>query len=339
MRKHPASLDEFRGLFSESSDARQWPHVASAVSYRRAIAELAEELGCEATEAAVLERRLSATPVEHAARLLEATGTEALLLDDGYPSPDEALTLEEMSELAGCPAWPVLRVERVADEGLAGGDDLPALRERIREEVATARIRGYVALKTIAAYRTGLDVGEPDTDEVEAAFAASGKRLEAKPLVDRILRDALEANRGDPLPVQVHAGFGDADLLLPAANPAFLKTVLERFDETPFVLLHCYPFVREAGWLAHVYPNVFFDLSLTIPHAARPAEHLGQALELAPVSKLLYASDAARAPELYFLAARRWREALAEALPDLVDEPEDAARAILRDNAHALYRL
>src|SRR5437870_9472909 len=53
-----------------------------------------------------------------------------------------------------------------------------------------------------------------------------------------------------------------------------------RFRRTPFVLLHCYPFVREAGWLAHVYGNVWFDVSLTIPHVARPAEALREALEL-----------------------------------------------------------
>ena len=89
------------------------------------------------------------------------------------------------------------------------------------------------------------------------------------------------------------------------------------------MLLHCYPFVREAGWLAHVYANVCFDLSLTIPHVARPAEALREALELAPVSKLLYASDAARTPELYLLAATWWRDALAEVLPELLgDEGE-----------------
>ena len=94
-------------------------------------------------------------------------------------------------------------------------------------------------------------------------------------------------------------------------DPGLLKPLIERFDTTPFVLLHCYPFVREAGWLAHVYPNVYFDLSLTIPHVSRPAAALGEALELAPVSKLLYASDAARTPELYLLAATWWRDALA----------------------------
>jgi predicted TIM-barrel fold metal-dependent hydrolase len=64
-----------------------------------------------------------------------------------------------------------------------------------------------------------------------------------------------------------------------------------------------------------------------------------QALELAPVSKLLYASDAARTPELYYLAAKWWREALAEVLADELpaDQAEAAGRQILRENAKALY--
>jgi predicted TIM-barrel fold metal-dependent hydrolase len=151
---------------------------------------------------------------------------------------------------------------------------------------------------------------------------------------------ALEANEatGKPLPLQVHCGFGDSDLHLWRSDPSYLKPLVERFRETCFVLLHCYPFVREAGWLAHVYGNVYFDLSLTIPHVARPAEALREALELAPVSKLLYASDAARTPELYYLAAKWWRETLAEVLPELLGaEAEQAARRILRENALELY--
>jgi len=99
--------------------------------------------------------------------------------------------------------------------------------------------------------------------------------------------------------------------------------------------------VREAGWLASVYPNVFLDLSLTIPHVSRPAVALAEALELAPVSKLLYASDAARAPELYLLASAWWRDALAEVLPALLsdDGAVSATRMILRDNALRVYRL
>ena len=339
----PATLDEFRGLFSESPDPRQWPHVATGLTYRRAIAELASVLGCEAGEEAVFAHRCAAHPDAYAATLLRATGTEWLLIDDGFPAPGAGEGWQRMGELAGARARPVLRIERVAEEGLARGLGLAELREHVRSAVAGARAAGHVGLKTIAAYRSGLDVGAADEDAAARALVAdaAGGRLRARALVDLLLRDALEANAVDPLPVQVHCGFGDSDLFLPRADPALLGPLVERFDATPFVLLHCYPFVRQAGWMAHVYANVFLDVSLTIPHVWRAGEMVREALELAPVSKLLYASDAARTPELYHLAAKWWRAALAEVLGDALpaDEAAEAGRRVLRENALDLYGL
>ena len=275
---------------------------------------LAEHLGCEPDERAVYERRLASDPAEYAASLLGAGGIEWLLVDDGFPTG--GTSWDELGELAGCRSKPIMRIERVVEE--LGP-------EAVAGEVGSAREQGFAALKTIVAYRGGLDL-----DLLSPGAQAA-------------LVEALEANEttGDPLPVQVHCGFGDSDLHLPRADPGWLKPLIERFADTPFVLLHCYPFVREAGWLAHVYGNVWFDLSLTIPHVSRPAEALREALELAPVSKLLYASDAARTPELYLLAATWWREALAEVLSEALQPPQavEAARLILRENAFALYRL
>jgi hypothetical protein len=309
LRDRP-TLDEFRGLFSESPDPRQWPHIASGLTYRRALGELADFFCCEPTEDAVYAHRLSMEPAQYASALLRATGTEVLLVDDCFPAPGTCVEWQELGELASCETRPVLRIERVFE---AGGI------EAVGSEVTAARRSGFAGLKSIAAYRTGLEL-ERIQDFVVAA---------------------LEANEatGAPLPVQFHCGFGDSDLYLPRADPAHLKPLIERFHETPFVLLHCYPFVREAGWLAHVYGNVWFDVSLTIPHVSRPGEMVRQALELAPVSKLLYASDAARTPELYYLAAKWWREALAEVLADELpaDQAEAAGRQILRENAKALY--
>jgi len=295
LRAPPRSIDEFRGLFSESPDPRQWPHIATGVTYRRAIATIAGHLGCEPDERVVYGRRLAADPAEYAVSFLRATNTELLFLDDGYPPTDVGTAWDEFAAMVDVPARPVLRLE-----------------SHSLEDAAAARETGFVALKTIAAYRGGLDRIS------EHAVAA------------------LEANEqtGDPLPVQVHCGFGDSDLHLWRADPTYLKPIVERFRETTFVLLHCYPFVREAGWMAHVYGNVYFDLSLTIPHVSRPRAALEQALELAPVSKLLYASDAARTPELYLLAATWWRDVLAEVLDD-----EHDARLILRENALRVYGL
>jgi predicted TIM-barrel fold metal-dependent hydrolase len=299
------------------------------VTYRRAIRELAAFFDLESTEGAVYEHRLATDPAAYASSLLRATRTEWLLVDDGYPARGEGTSWDELGELANCSARPVLRIERVAEEsGLDG----------VRGEVAAARENGFAGLKTIAAYRGGLDF---------EAFGPSnpltpGERVEGAVMRDAVVA-ALEANEetGAPLPVQVHSGFGDSDLFLPRVQPGYLKPLIERFRDTPFVLLHCYPFVREAGWLAHVYGNVYFDLSLTIPHVSRPAEMVRQALELAPVSKLLYASDAARTPELYYLAAKWWREALAEVLTESLEphEAEIAGERILRENARALYGL
>jgi uncharacterized protein len=339
----PETLDEFRGLFSESDDPRQWPHVATSVTYLRAIRDLAALLGCEPTEGAVHAHRRATDPDEYAATLLRATGTEWLLIDDGFPAPGDGATWEKMADLGACRAAPVMRIERVAEEGLAHEHTLDELRELVRGEVAAARRHGFAGLKTIAAYRTGLDVGPPDPAAAAAALARAPRRLADKALLELLLDDALAANAafGDPLPVQVHCGFGDADLRLTRADPALLGPLVERHRDTPFVLLHCYPFIRQAGWLAHVYGNVHLDVSLTIPHVWRAAEAIREALELAPVSKLLYASDAARTPELYYLAAKGWRAALAEVLADALepDEAELAGRRVLRENALALYRL
>lgn len=335
-------LEEFRGLFSESPDPRQWPHAATSLTYRRAIRVLAEHLGCEPTEQAVVAHRRESDPEEYAAALLRPTATDWLLVDDGYPPPGQGYGWQKLGELAGSRTRPVMRLERVAEEALAREGSLGDLLEHVRSEVASARGRGFAGLKTVAAYRTGLDVAPRDVGAAERALRARPSRLESKPLLELVLDEALEANAATgPLPVQVHCGFGDPDLLLAKADPTYFKPVVERFPTTTFVLLHCYPFIREAGWMAYVYANVFLDVSVTIPLVARPAEWVRQALELAPVTKFLYASDASRTPELYFLAARWWREALAEVLGEALSaaEAEEAGRRILRENALELYAL
>lgn len=54
--------------------------------------------------------------------------------------------------------------------------------------------------------------------------------------------------------------FGDKDLQLELANPLHLRAVLESpsFANARLVLLHgSYPFMREASYLASVYPQVY----------------------------------------------------------------------------------
>jgi hypothetical protein len=169
--------------------------VATGVTYQRAVRALAQHLGCEPTERAVYQRRRATDPAEYASAMLRATGTELLLVDDVYPPADVGTSWHELGELADCPSRPVLRIERVAEEAAAGALDA------VRAAVSGARSRGCAALKTIAAYRGGLDL-----DALGPSMRSD--RLEGSRMREALLA-ALEANEasGDPLPVQVHTGF------------------------------------------------------------------------------------------------------------------------------------
>jgi hypothetical protein len=69
-----------------------------------------------------------------------------------------------------------------------------------------------------------------------------------------------------------------------------------------------------------------------------------QVMEVVPLSKILYASDAFHVPELYWLAGRWGKRYLAKALTEYVvggsldfDEAIEGARMILYKNNRSLY--
>src|SRR5262249_59315655 len=78
----------------------------------------------------------------------------------------------------------------------------------------------------------------------------------------------------------------------------------------PLMLLHCYPYHRQAGYLAHAYPHVYVDVGLAINHVgARAPAVVAESLELAPFGQVLFSSDAWGPPELHYLGALLWRRA------------------------------
>jgi predicted TIM-barrel fold metal-dependent hydrolase len=249
----------------------------------------------------------------------------------------------------------VLRLESLIETLIVETGSFPELEEAYRARLTDVRTQGIVALKTIAAYRGGLQIAPRSQAEARALYPTlktraerTGQvRLTERPLLEYLLRVGLEQAAAQELPVQFHTGFGDNDVDLRTANPLHLRPLFE--DETlrgvSFVLLHTFPYCREAGYLAAVYGNVFADLSLTIPFTAHGgAAALLAALELAPLSKLLLATDAFSIPELFYLGARYLRESLAAALTQLRqsgwlagDAIEPAARQMLYANAAAIY--
>ena len=353
-----ADATAYAAFFTESGDpAVHARHVPETVFYRWAIRELAAVLACAPTTEAVLAARASLSADALAQRLIGEANIAALLVDHGYRT-DETWPPAALATRLPCRVLPILRLETLAQSLIVRHDTFDAMLDAYSASVEKARADGFVALKSIVAYRTGLAVRATSRDEAAAAFGPVKERarrdgrvrLAVKPLNDYLLLRALEIAERRALPVQIHTGFGDADLDLREANPLHLRPLLEsgRYANVPFVLLHAsYPYVRELGYLAAIYANVYAYVGLAIPHlAAEIPAMLRQLLGLAPSTKVVYSSDASQIPELFWLAARWGRRGLGTVLDELValgavdsGAALAVARKVLGENAAAIYGL
>lgn len=351
--------DHFRLLFAEAGSSAFAPFVPRMAYYGAAIIELAGVLGVEPDEGTVLDARAARGHEEWIASLLQSANLDALLVDDGYPAQELAYTRQELADLARCAIGHVWRLEVAAQHLIPQHEHFDDLMTAWRAGLQGLRARGIVSLKSIAAYRTGLDVAPPDEAGARAGFAALRReaerggrvRLADKPLLEYLLHEALAAASEQGVPIQFHTGYGDPDTDLRLGNPLHLRRVYEepRYQGAPIVLLHeSYPYTREAAYLAAVYPHVYSDLSYAVPNLGR-AELLAMtraALAVAPYTKLLHSSDGHSIPEHVWLGAARGREIVGAVAEEMVANreltpgaAEDAASSILRDNARRLYRL
>ena len=347
----PDMAAPFARFFTEAHDAvTMAQHAPHTLFYRQALRELAAFLGCEAAEEAVVAARAAQPLGRYLRRLLADANVAAVLLDDGYPRTG-ALSVAEVAAASGVQVGRLLRLETLIEDLIPAHDSLAALEQALTASLAAAR-PGLVGVKSIIAYRAGLAIERPAAGaaeralaEAHAAWGGRPGRLAARPLLDHLIPLAAEWAAAHDLPLQFHTGFGDRDLDLRLANPLHLRPLLEggALAGGPVVLLHAgYPYVREAAYLASIYPNVYVDFSLAAPLLAGPGltRVLEEVLALAPVTKVLYGSDAWGIPEWFWCAARAARRALGEALAWLpAADAGWVARRVQHDNAAALYRL
>ena len=289
------------------------------------------------------QRRSRLTETELARIFLQAAGVSDWLIDTGYA--EGVADVPGVAALSTSRAHEVVRLEQVAEQAAESpGDYASAFEHILRHRTATA-----VGTKSVLAYRGGFDgdLSEPSAVEVAAAAArwrdSGGQRLTDRVLLRFGLHQALRVGK----PLQFHVGFGDRDCDLHNANPLYLLDFLRDSGETPIVLLHCYPYEREAGYLAQAFNNVYLDGGLSISHlGARAPAFIARMLELAPFRKIVYSSDGFGPAELHYLGAKLWRSGIRRVLSGFVDNDDwsvaDAIRVvdlIARDNANRIYRL
>ncbi|HEX3785359.1 MAG TPA: amidohydrolase family protein [Pseudonocardiaceae bacterium] len=296
-----------------------------------------------------LARRAELGAVEVNRRFLRTTGTDTYLVDEGFRAA-ELTSPGELGTLAGARTERIVRLETVAEDLARAGVSAAGFAEEFRTELEK-RAAGAVGCKSIAAYRVGLDLaGErPAEDEVRAAagdWLATGTPRLANPVLHRFL---IWAGIDLRLPVQFHVGYGDSDVDLHRCDPLLLTDLLRATAPTgvPILLLHNYPYHRHAGYLAQVFPHVFFDLSLCVHNVGFRADAvIAEAVELAPFGKFLFATDAFGLAEFYHLGTLLFRRGLSRFLSTGIDAGElsttDAARItalVTAANARRAYTL
>jgi predicted TIM-barrel fold metal-dependent hydrolase len=289
------------------------------------------------------DRRSQFDEPDLARMFLSSAGVTDWLVDTGFSSG--VTDLSEMATLSSVRTHEVVRLESVAEQAAAASGDYAAAFEQILAE----RAAKAVGTKSILAYRGGFngDLSEPGPGEVAEAAArwrdAGGRRLTDRVLLRFGLHQALRLGK----PLQFHVGFGDRDADLHTTNPLYLLDFLRSTGKTPIMLLHCYPYEREAGYLAQAFNNVYLDGGLAINYlGARSPAFIGRLLEMAPFRKILYSSDGFGPAELHYLGAKLWRNGVRDVLEGFVDADEwsaaDAIRVVdmlAHANARRVYGL
>lgn len=349
----------FISCFSEANgDALL--HAPHTLSFKRGVKDIAELYGCEASLQGIEEYRNELGLEGVVAKCFEAANISAVLIDDG-------LTMDKMFDVE----WHrrivptvgrVLRIEYLAElilkEEPSDGSTWTLQKftetfiERLRSEA-----KGSVALKSIAAYRSGLEINpnvtEKDAEEALLNLLNAGKpvRITNKDLIDYIFVISLLTATTLDLPMQIHTGFGDKDLDLRLSSPLHLRRLLEdtRFTNSRIVLLHAsYPYSKEASYLSAVYSQVYLDFGLAIPKLSFHGmiSSVKELLELAPMKKVMFSTDGYAFPETFYLGAKGAREVLFSVLRDACEEGElsiaeavEAAHDIFAKNAIQFYKI
>ncbi|EJD46922.1 hypothetical protein AURDEDRAFT_62900 [Auricularia subglabra TFB-10046 SS5] len=361
------------GLTTEAS-GEALSDALHTIAHMRATRQLAKLYECAPDWESVKAARDALEYDEVVRRCFKGMALQALLLDEGLNGIDEYCERAGWHEqwTTGRVARTIVRIEVVAQDLITGllertnasqctQAQITALFTQFEEQLGEHAARvDVVGFKSVACYRTGLDISPiPPADPGVYADAIQGfsndlqsrgtLRIAHKQFNDNLVRITLRVAAEFGKPVQFHTGLGDNDIRLATANPAVMQPLIEAFPNTRIVLLHAsYPFTQEAGYLVATYKNVYLDFGEIFPMVSGDGQRnaIRQMLELCPTNKVMFSTDGHWWPETYYLGVLQGRQAILEVLSEYVDRDElteeEAVKIVERaffHNANEVYRL
>jgi hypothetical protein len=325
--------------------------------HKRMVRDLARYFDVEATLDAVVDARNQAVEAgytEYVRALYADAGLEEIVFDFGVPLP--ILPMAEVKAELPIEITPVFRIEPLIAQLLKTDIGWAEFKRTFDDTVNNALTnKGYRGLKSIIAYRTGLDISplSRTVDQGAQALDAIRRGLgggSMKKLRDHLVCRAMELCMEHDVPMQIHTGMGDFEVNLVLCRPSFLMELLRfpTFRACRVLLVHSgYPYHREAAYMSNVLPRVYCDVSEGIPFAGNAAKDIFTGvMALAPLNKICYGSDGYVLPEINYTSAKLGKMALSQALDELIDsdfldesDAQTAAAMILAGNARELYRV
>ena len=195
-----------------------------------------------------------------------------------------------------------------------------------------------VGIKQMQAYSRDLNFSVHEDHEV--SFYGELDAHEERVLQDWILHECCKLANDLSWPHQVHVGTHN----LPHSNPMPLQSLAKLYPDQTLVLLHCWPFIDECGYLAKQVQNIYIDACWQpVLNPEFLKKSLDSWLGYVPLTKIMMGNDATSI-EMAVGSSLMTKRILANALSHYAAQYKidpvrivQIARGFLHDNADSLY--
>ena len=198
--------------------------------------------------------------------------------------------------------------------------------------------RGALGIKQAQAYSRTLEFLPREDREVQWSGDLTPEHV--RTFQDWVVHECCRQAEQRGWPHQIHVGTHN----LRQSSPLPLEILAQRYPRMNIVMLHCWPYLEEAGALAKGWRNVYIDTCWQcILNPAFFKKAMSMWINYVPLHKIACSNDATSV-EMAVGAATFAREILAQVLLEqrtlcgaTVRDLEEAALSLLHNNAAALY--
>ena len=184
--------------------------------------------------------------------------------------------------------WKELDTRRDTLSNILGVDpvDANSWREFLDKLFIHAATKGCIGIKQLQAYYRSLNFKSVNDNEV--VFRGNLSDTEVTVFQDWVMHECCRLANIRKWPHQIHVGTHN----LTQSNPLPLEKLARMYPDQKIVMLHCWPFIKEAGFLAQSFPNIYID---TCWQQVLNPEFLKQSLETwlgyIPINKITMSND------------------------------------------------